>query len=164
MRNDILVGSVLQQKTVWYRSKPHKSQLFVKAQRGQIGLYNGIELQNPKPQTSGLVLAVTHQRFADMHAAQPAFYRIARIADVPAPACIIGMKDIQPYHLSATVIVCNAGKRLLREKSVPCLLCQRFDLRKCCAGLDNFIPDGARLPDVRMAVFFDRNLQKTTPS
>ena len=68
-----------------------------------------------------------------MLTSKAAFYRIAGIADMPAPAHVVRMQDIQARKLSASGVAGYAREGLRGEELVPRCFRQKFRLREGAA-------------------------------
>ena len=133
MGNNVLTASVFQQKAAGNDAQQGKAQLFVQAQGRSIGSDHRVELKDAEAQFLPLRHAVPHHLFADMTSAHAEADGIAGIADMPAPAHVVRMQDIQARKLSASGVAGYAREGLRGEELVPRCFRQKFRLREGAA-------------------------------
>ena len=92
VRDDILVPAVLPAEAAGDDAELYKAEPPVQRERGRVGADDRVELQHTEAEVLGGFHAVPHERLPDMLPAQPAFYGIARVADVAASAPLLGCR------------------------------------------------------------------------
>ena len=125
---DVFIMAVFHQKAAGNCAELHKPESFVKMAGMGIAFNDGIELKNAEAVNICLVQAVLHQLFADVLSSQIASYAIGRVADMPASADVVGMKNIETVNS-----VPLAGDRRMglgAEKQAAAFTIQDFGLGK----------------------------------
>ena len=140
MWNNILVMAILHAEALWNNTELGKAQSFIQMQGMDIGGHNGIELEYAETKAGSRFQRVLHQLFANMKSTLALFHGITRIADMTAPAYIVGMENIETYNLIRLTIYGNARIRLAHEERVCRFIRQLFILRKSDSFTNNGIP------------------------
>ena len=136
----ILVLSAFEQKAVRNCAKLCKAELFVKVTGRKICFYNRIELQDFKSVFLSLNKAVHNKLFAYMTVSCSAFYGVACIADMTAPADIVGVKNIQTENFVAFTAFGNCAISLRAKKLCTAVAVEQIKLRESYAVINNLVP------------------------
>ena len=158
---DIRVSAVLHAESLGDSSELYEAELLVEVTRVDIRLHHSVELQYAEALMLSLFEAVLDELLANVMSAAVLADGIAGVADVSAPTDIIGVEDIQPYHVAVVVLRDGAvglrGKEALARVRVEYLL-----LREGDALLDDVVPDVYHLRKVLVFVLNDRNAHYLT--
>lgn len=125
--------------------------------RMNVGSNNRIELQNTEAVQLCLLQAVQNKLFPNMAAAERRIYRVACVADMPAPSDIVRMQNIEPADSSAARVFGDGRIGLSCEKGFSRFGVQQFLLRKCDPFLHNLIPDSDHCGQIFFFEWTDNN-------
>ena len=141
VRTDVLIMPVLHAESPRDHPQLDKAKPFVQMPCMQIGRHHRIELQHPESVKPSLLQTVQDQLFARVPPPVRPADRIAGVADMSAPALIVGMQDIKPKHLTCLPVHCRPAVRLGRKKCGPGFHRQRLFLGEGNPFLHHLIPD-----------------------
>ena len=140
---------------------PLKSKALIQMNCVGVAGYYCVELKNSESILMRFCHAVLHQFFSDMLSAESPSHRVGSIADMAAASDIIRMKDVHPDDLSADFVFCNTGIRLLTEKRIRMIFCERLLLWKGHAILHNLVPYFHHRICIRFRIFSDHNIHRS---
>ena len=110
IRTNVLICSVLQAESTRNHPQLVKAEPFIEMPCMNICRDNRVELQNPKAGVPPLCKRVTYQLLPNMRSPAIPAYCIAGIANMPAAADVVGMKNIKPAD--------SMGSRIFRHGAV----------------------------------------------
>ena len=109
MWNDVLVVTILHQKSSRNATKLSETELLIKIQGNLVGCYDSIELQNAETEFLADDHGILNQLFADVPASDTFLYCIAGVADMTASAYVVRVQDIQAEYLSRLFVLCHTS-------------------------------------------------------
>lgn len=133
-------------------------QPFIQVARMRIAGNNRVELQNAEAMRSALHQTVRYQFFTDMQSARGSFDRITGVADVPAPADVVGVQNIKSVYMTGALVFRDGCIRLLCKKGRSCRIIQQIFLRERDTVLYNLVPDPVQLRNIALRIGSDLNI------
>ena len=138
---NVLIMTVFHPETTGNHAQLDKAKTFIEMSRVNIAGNNSIKLQDAEAMEFSLNKTVGDQFLSDMKSPCLGADCIAGIADMTAPADIVGMKNVKSQHIPSVRILCYSSVCLLSKKCFAGFRIQKIFLGESNAVLHDLVPD-----------------------
>ena len=141
VENNIFIVPVIHEITTRNNAKFLKTKSLIQVDSVNICCDHSIELEDAEAQKRSLFQAICYEFFSDVFTPDIAFDCVAGICNMPAPANIVRMKDINADHLTCHRVFRHTGIALRFEKVIRLFFGKSLHLRTSISFFDHMIPD-----------------------
>ena len=160
---DVLIMTVFHPETTGNHAQLDKAKTFIEMSRVNIAGNNGVKLQDAEAMEFSLNKTVGDQFLSDMKASCLGADCIAGIADMTAPADIVGMKNVKSQHFAVVCIFSYSSVSLLCKKCFAGFFAQKIFLGEGNAVLHDLVPDLIHGRKICVLICSDDNIHDGIP-